>query len=85
MNLRPLAPHASALPGCAILRLNICMGPRQPITKESIQQMLDDNAPPFATPQQRLAWERGYLTGLLIRLSNEDILVHRAIRERLQD
>ena len=47
--------------------------------------MLDDNAPSFATPQQRLAWERGYLTGLLIQLGNEDTLVHRAIRERLQD
>jgi hypothetical protein len=61
------------------------MGPREPITKETIQQMLDDNAPRLATAQQRLAWERGYLTGLLIQLGNEDTLVHRAIRERLED
>ena len=47
--------------------------------------MLDTHAPQFSSPQQRLAWERGYLTGLLVQLGNDDILVHRAIRDRLQD
>jgi len=61
------------------------MNPRDPVTPEIIQHMLDANAPEFSTPQQRLAWERGFLTGLLVMLGNDDSIVHRAIRQRLQD
>ena len=61
------------------------MGPKEPLTPQVIQRMLDTHAPQFSSPQQRLAWERGYLTGLLVLLGNDDILVHRAIRDRLQD
>jgi hypothetical protein len=61
------------------------MGPRDRLDPAVIQRMLDAHAPSFDSPQQRLAWERGYLTGLLMQLGNDDILVHRAIRDRLPD
>ena len=54
------------------------------MTPEVIQHMLDSQAPDgFRTPQQRLAWQRGYLTGLLAQLANENVMVHLAIRQRL--
>ena len=65
-------------------QLNTFMRPNEPMTPQVIQHMLDSQAPDgFRTPQQRLAWQRGYLTGLLAQLANENVMVHLAIRQRL--
>ena len=61
------------------------MRPNEPMTADIIDRMLTQNAPPLASAHQKLAWERGYLTGLLMYLCNEYTVAHRAVRERLQD
>jgi hypothetical protein len=39
----------------------------------------------FSTPKERIAWERGYLTGLLASLAYRDSDVHVAILRKIKE
>ena len=40
-----------------------------------VEQLLEKNSPGYADPTAQLAWERGYLTGLLATLAKNDNFV----------
>lgn len=61
------------------------MNKKQQKQLELIDLLLKQKRPPLATPHQKLAYENGYLKGLLSRIASEYWMVEKEIKNRLND
>ena len=51
---------------------------------ELIEEMLKNQTPNYTDAHQRLAWERGFLTGFLARLAQHDIGTRLEIMQKVK-
>ena len=52
--------------------------------RELIEQLIKENQKEFATPKEKLAWQRGYLTGMLSSLLHHEPQIRSHLTKQLR-
>lgn len=50
---------------------------------QTIEQLLQANCPSHLTPHLKITWERGFLTGLLARLTQDNVSIKLQLEREL--